>query len=84
MNVMIMATIMGKQRASDACTLFHLDKPQMGSQPRRLSSLAGAVSTLGCLSNQRINDKHRMVYKVEGNILLFCPAQRNALPWHLA
>ena len=50
MNVMIMATIMGKQRASDACTLFHLDKPQMGSQPRRLSSLASAVNTLGCRS----------------------------------
>ena len=62
-NVMIMATIMGKQRASDAFTA-------KGSQPRRLSSPASAVSTLGCLAHRRINDERRMVYKADGDCLL--------------
>ena len=48
---MIMAMIMGKQHESDASTAE-------GSPPRRLSSLASAVSTLSCLAHRRINNKH--------------------------
>lgn len=32
-----------------------------GSLPRRLSSLASAVNTLGCPSHQRINDEHHPI-----------------------